>query len=46
MRVLEMRILEIKDYNSASEHWKVVPFEMSPVSSPSLNHFIRCFDVP
>ena len=33
-------------YSSASEHWKVVPFEMSPVCSPSLNHFMRCFDVP
>ena len=33
-------------YSSASEHWKVVPFEMSPVCKPSLNHFMRCFDVP
>ena len=33
-------------YSSASEHWKVVPLEMSPVSRPSLNHFMRCLEVP
>ncbi len=35
-----------KSYSSASEHWKVFPLVMSPVSSPSLNHFIRCLLVP
>ena len=33
-------------YSSASEHWKVVPCETSPVSKPFLNHFIRCLEVP
>ena len=37
---------EDEDYSSASEHSKVVPFETSPVCRPSLNHFMRCFDVP
>ena len=38
--------VSFRGYNSASEHSKVLPFVMSPVCSPSLNHFMRCLEVP